>query len=199
MIMIYKDKQDIPLNMEYIELNDVFFNQNTVSRIDERAEKVIETIDEAKLIGKYKICSRFNEVALDIDRLSVGCKTILNVLYYPDKVFCLKECENNALEVLYGLEDGYVCSDYAMIPFDMDSVVVQTKTGKKGITNGVSTKIMKKNVELLSESVDYFQAGLQIEKVMKYAKVRLIQNVIQRLPNKYRPAIFLCPMKATWS
>lgn len=72
--------------MEYIELNDVFFNQNTVTLIDERVEKIIEKIDDSKLIGKYKISSKFNEVALDIDRLSAGCKTVLNILYYPDKV-----------------------------------------------------------------------------------------------------------------
>ena len=135
MITIFKDKQDITQNMEYVELNDLFFNQNTVSLIDERAEEIIETIDDAKLIGKYKITSRFNDVVLDIDRLSTGCKTVLNVLYYPDKVFCLKECGNNALEVLYGLERGYVCSEYALIPFDVDSVTVQTKTGKRVISD----------------------------------------------------------------
>lgn len=133
MITIFKNKQDIPKNIEYVELNDLFFNQNTVSLIDEQAEKIIETIDETKLISKYKISSRFNNVALDIDMLSAGCKTVLNVLYFPDKVFCLKECGNNALEVLYALEKGYVCSEYALIPFEMDSVVVQTKVDKKVI------------------------------------------------------------------
>lgn len=78
MITIFKDKKDIPQDMEYIELN---------------------------------------------------------VLYSPDKVFCLKECGNNALEVLYSLEGGYVYSEYALIPFDMDSVVVQTKTGKTVISD----------------------------------------------------------------
>lgn len=135
MITIFKDKKDIPQDIEYVELNDLFFNQNTVSRMDERAEKIIATIDNARLITNYKICSRFDEIALDIDKLSSGCKTILNVVYYPDKVFCLKECGNNALEVLYGLEEGYVYSEYALIPFDMHSVVVQTKTGKKRISD----------------------------------------------------------------
>ena len=135
MITIFKNKQDIPKNMEYVELNDLFFNQNTVSLIDKRAEMIIGTIDKAKLISKYKICSRFNDVALDIDRLSAGCKTVLNVLYYPDKVFCMKECGNNALEVLYGLESGNVCSEYALIPFSMESVVVQTKDGKMRISD----------------------------------------------------------------
>ncbi len=135
MITIFKEKKDIPQDMEYVELNDLFFNQNTVSLIDKRAEKIVETIDEAKLISKYKIFSKFNDTVLDIDRLSAGCKTILNVIYYPDKVFCLKECGNNALEVLYGLKDGYVYSEYALIPFNMGSVVIRTESGKKVIND----------------------------------------------------------------
>ena len=135
MITVFKNKLDIPNNMEYIELNDLFFNQNTTALIDRRAEKFIETIDGAKLIGKYKILSRFDDVAIDIDKLSAGCKTVLNVLYYPDKVFCLKECGNNALEILYNLEKGYVYSEYALIPFTMDSVMVQTKSMKKIISD----------------------------------------------------------------
>ena len=135
MITIFKNKLDIPNNMEYIELNDLFFNQNTTALIDRRAEKFIVTIDGAKLIGKYKILSRFDDVAIDIDKLSAGCKTVLKVLYYPDKVFCLKECGNNALEILYNLEKGYVYSEYALIPFTMDSVMVQTRSMKKIISD----------------------------------------------------------------
>lgn len=133
MICIFKDKKDIPDGMEYVEWNDLFFNQNTVSRIDEQAVEIIEAIDEARLVGRYKICSRFNGTMLDIDRLSVGCKTVLNVLYYPERVFCLKECGNNALEILYGMENGNVYSDYALIPFGMNAVMVWTKSGKKVI------------------------------------------------------------------
>lgn len=133
MITIFKDIKDIPESMKYVELNDLFFNQNTASRIDERAVKIIETIDAARLIGQYKICSRFNEAMLDIDRLSVGCKTVLNVLYYPDRVFCLKECGNNALEILFALEDGNVYSEYALIPFGMKSVMIWSGSGKKVI------------------------------------------------------------------
>lgn len=135
MITIFKDKNDIPRNMDYVELNDVFFNQNTVSVLDERAGSIIEQIDHSELIGKYKIRSRFDDVALDIDKLSAGCKTVLNLLYYPDKVFCLKECGNNALEVLYRLEEGNVYSDYALIPFDMDKVIVRTKKEKRKISD----------------------------------------------------------------
>lgn len=131
MIIIFKDKKDIPQNKEYVELNDIFFNQNTVAKLDERAHPIIEKIDAAKLIDKYKIKSRFDDTTLNIDKLSVGCKTVLNVLYYPDKVFCLKECGNNALEILYRLSTGSVYSNYALIPFSMEKVLVQTQNGSR--------------------------------------------------------------------
>ncbi|MBR4026858.1 MAG: DUF4869 domain-containing protein [Lachnospiraceae bacterium] len=133
MITIFKNKKDIPQEMEYIELNDIYFNQNTSSKLDDKAKNIIEIIDGAKLISKYRIQSRFDEIILDIDKLSAGCKTVLNVLYNPDKVFCLKECGNNALELLYQLEAGNVYSDYALIPFDMEVVNVQTSLGQKEI------------------------------------------------------------------
>lgn len=135
MITIYKNKKDIPSNMDYVELNDVFFNQNTVSKLDERANAIVEKIDESKLIGKYKIESKFNGVTLDVDCLSTGCKTVLNIMYFPNKVFCLKECGDNAIEAAYCLEDGAVYSDYAIMPFDMDKVKVFDKNGTKIISD----------------------------------------------------------------
>ncbi len=134
MITIFKNKNDIPQGMEYVELNDIYFNQNTAAKLDVKAEEIIEIIDEAKLISKYKIRSKFDDIILDIDKLSAGCKTVLNVLYNPDKVFCLKECGNNALEVLYGLMSGNVYSDYALIPFEMEVVNVRTSSGQKEIS-----------------------------------------------------------------
>ena len=123
MITIFKNKKDIPDDMHYVELKDVYFNQNTVSVLDDRAGAIVEKIDASRLIGKYKIESKFNGVTLDID--------CLNVLYFPEKVFCLKECGDNALEVLYSLEEGTVYSDYAIIPFDMDKVKVSDKNGTR--------------------------------------------------------------------
>ena len=133
MITIFKNKKDIPQDMEYVELNDIYFNQNTALKLDDKAEEIIETVDGAKLISKFKMRSKFNDIVLDVDKLSAGCKTVLNVLYNPDKVFCLKECGNNALEILFGLNAGNVYSDYALIPFEMDAVNVQTSLGKKMI------------------------------------------------------------------
>lgn len=135
MITIFKNKKDIPCDMDYVELNDVFFNQNTVSRLDDSANDIVEKIDASKLIGRYKMESKFNGVTLDIDCLSTGCKTVLNVMYFSDKVFCLKECGDNALEVLYGLVDGAVYSDYAIIPFGMKKVKVSDKNGMRVISD----------------------------------------------------------------
>ena len=135
MITIYKNKNDIPQDMEYIELNDVYFNQKTASILDERAEKIIEEIDGSMRVGKYKIRSRFDDIIIDIDKLSAGCKTALNVLYNPDKIFCLKECGNNALEVVYSLEQGNVYSDYALIPFNMEAVNIKTASEEKIISD----------------------------------------------------------------
>ena len=130
MITIFKNKKDIPQDKEYLELNDIFFNQNTAAKLDERAAKYIQIIDGSEFLSKYKIRSRFEDIILNTDQLSTGCKTVLNVLYFPDKVFCLKECGNNALEILYSFDKGNVYSEYAMIPFDMECVKVQTKECK---------------------------------------------------------------------
>ena len=124
MITIFKNKKDIPQNMEYIELNDLFFNKHTVLKLDGRAEEIIERIDGVKQLSKFKIESKFNGVMLDIDCLSTGCKSVLNVMYSPEKVFCMKECGENALECMYALENGYVYSDYPVIPFELERVVV---------------------------------------------------------------------------
>ena len=124
MLTIYKNKKDIPSDKEYVELNDLYFNMNTSSLLDDRAKSIIEAIDSSEQISKYKIRSRFNGDVLNIDKLSSGCKTVLNVLYNPEKVFCLKECGENALDVLFGFEKGAVYSDYPIIPFDFEKVAV---------------------------------------------------------------------------
>lgn len=124
MITIYKREEDIPEGQELVMLNDVYFNKNTVELLDERAKDVIKKIDGATMIGKYRIESKFHNVILDIDRLSTGCKTVLNIMYNPNKVFCIKECGENALDILYSLESGLVYSDFPTISFYVDSVNV---------------------------------------------------------------------------
>ena len=82
---------------------------------------------------KYAISSRFDGMKLNIDKLSTGCKTALNVLYNPDKVFDIRECGDNALDVIYALPCGNVYCEYPLISFDMDKVNVYEKKGMREI------------------------------------------------------------------
>lgn len=132
MITVFK-KKFLPKGMELVALNDIYFNKNTVTLLDDRAKDIIERIDHSKMLSPYIISSRFDGTALNIDRLSTGCKTVLNVLYNPDKVFDIRECGDNALDVIYALPNGNVYCDYPLISFDIDKVTVRDKKGARVI------------------------------------------------------------------
>ena len=134
MITVYK-KKAIPKDMKMVMLNDIFFNQNTVSLLDDRAGDIIEQIDHSEMLGQYAIRSRFDGMTLNIDRLSTGCKTALNILYNPDKVFDIRECGDNALDVIYALPEGNVYCDYPLISFEMDRVNVRDKKGVREVAS----------------------------------------------------------------
>ena len=139
MITIYKNKKDFTNrnfpNIICVDVNDVYFNSITSQLIDDRARAIISKIDGAVLEEKYKIRSKFNDTLLDIDKLSTGCKTALNVLYNPLVLVNIKECGDNALEVIFGMEDGSIYSDYPMIPFDFEEVKVVDYKGEQIISN----------------------------------------------------------------
>lgn len=59
----------------------------------------------------------------------------------------MKECGDNALNVLYNLKDGAVYSDYSMISFDFDEVSVYTGDGYKVIRNYEDLKEWWENEE----------------------------------------------------
>lgn len=134
MITIYK-KKAIPKNMELVVLNDVYFNKYTAEMLDEKAAEIIEKIDHSKMLSKYTISSRFDGTALNIDRLSTGCKTVLNIMYNPDKVFDICECGDNALDIVYSLSQGNVYCAYPFIAFEMEKVNVCDKQGRHEIVS----------------------------------------------------------------
>lgn len=121
MVTVYKRKS-IPKTVDVIKINDVYFIKNTSEMLDEKAEEIIWKIDQSKMIDRYTISSRFDDTGLNIDKLSTGCKTALNILYNPDKIFDVSECGENALEVIYSLKSGKIYCDYPMIAFDMQEV-----------------------------------------------------------------------------
>ena len=132
MITVYKKKPGSK-GMELVALNDIFFNKYTVSLLDERAGEIIARIDHSEMLGPYAIRSRFDGMTLNIDRLSTGCKTALNILYNPNRIFDIRECGDNALDAIYALPIGNVYCDYPLISFDMDGVNVCDKKGVREI------------------------------------------------------------------
>ena len=132
MITIYKKKPS-KKGMELIDLNDIYFNKYTVELLDDKAAALIEQIDRSKMLSKYTISSRFNGTVLNIDKLSTGCKTALNIMYNPDKIFDICECGDNALDVIYALVQGNVYCSYPFISFDMKKVNVCDKHGTRVI------------------------------------------------------------------
>jgi hypothetical protein len=146
MITIYKNKADIPKSMELIELNDLFFNQNIIERLDMRAEDVIKKIDGATLRTDYRIISGINGELLNIDKLSTGCKTALNIYYFPEKVFSLKECGDNALDEIYAYQSGQVYSEYPIMTLFMESVRICDQDGESVISDYEELKGWWQNV-----------------------------------------------------
>lgn len=124
MITVFKKKK---MPYELIQINDVYFNKNTVNLLDDRAYKIAKLIDKVELIDNYKMMSRFDGTVMNTDRLSSGCKTVLNIIYNTDKVFDIRECGDNALDIIFTLEKGNVYCDYPMISFDMSEVKIFDK------------------------------------------------------------------------
>lgn len=122
MLTVYKKKDDIPSDKKLIELNDIYFNRYTSQTIDHRAEEIIMAIDGTILCEKYKIISKFQNEVLNIDRLSTGCKTALNIFYNQDSIFSIKECGDNAIDVIYAFQEGNIYSEYPIISFEISTV-----------------------------------------------------------------------------
>lgn len=121
MITVYK-KNTLPENIKYIDYNDIYFNKYTSELLDDRAADIIKKIDSSIMISKYTIASKFNGTSLNIDKLSTGCKTVLNVMYNPDVIFDICECGENALDIIYSLPDGRIFCNYPYISFEMRKV-----------------------------------------------------------------------------
>lgn len=59
----------------------------------------------------------------------------------------------------------------------MKQIIVQYMDAVHSIADRRAEKIMEKSLEVLYESADFFRAGIQIEKSMKAAKVKLIRLI----------------------
>ena len=113
MITIFKNKNDIPGDMDYIELNDVFFNQNTASRLDSMASAIIEKIDDSfaelyssvntgnlvvdSIIGRFK--ERLEQIGCAVE-LSVKINKNRKIMDDYDLVVVLGNVTDNIIEAV---------------------------------------------------------------------------------------------------
>ena len=121
--------------------NDEWFDCYVTEReikIDETVKKLIQDIDGVKYAGEGLIQSKFIDACVPIYDLSTGCKTAINIYTYKDKKFYIGECGENALDVIFRLNEGNAFVDYCILPDNMNNDIEIIGTdGSKHIVNNI--------------------------------------------------------------
>ena len=98
MLKVYTDKALIPIPYEE-RFNEAFFVRHIgLEDLTPLDFDVIGYIDKAVLTSGGFFDTPFGITRME--NLSTGCKTIINVLHFPDRAFNLAECGNNAFSKL---------------------------------------------------------------------------------------------------
>ena len=101
MIDKYTIKKD---SKDCIIYKDLYFNLNTAN--EEMTEKdiaIIKRADDAILTQDKHIQTKYGLGT--IRNLSSGCKTLLNIIKYPEKVVCVEECGPNILKMIFQMDN----------------------------------------------------------------------------------------------
>ena len=116
MLQIYTDYPQT----DCIISNDFEFDTKTLKKmLSDGAEKyksIISEIENVEFITDDKLISKINNEPISITKLSTGCKTILNILYNPDKIVFAIECGHNYSHFIYRLKDGKIYAPHFMFP-----------------------------------------------------------------------------------
>lgn len=115
-----------------IYLNDAWFDYNLESiKIDDNIKRFMKIIDDSIYIKDDKMYSKFDkELCINMKNLSTGCKTLINVYYFKNKVFEICECGKNVISEIFKLDKGNVFIPcYIFIPNFNGKVNVFTDNG----------------------------------------------------------------------
>ena len=83
----------------------MFFRRNIrFSDLTKMDLQIIENIDNARLYEDDYFRTPFGLAQLK--HLSTGCKSVLNVLHYPDRMFSFAECGGNAIGELASVDES---------------------------------------------------------------------------------------------
>ena len=107
-LKIYTDKNEIPNSIKFVNYNDLFFNGESLHN-DKISEQILQSVDKAHYSTETTFVGRDESLGnLNKEHLSTGCKTLLNILYNPDKCFDVVECGANALSLLPLVKEGNI-------------------------------------------------------------------------------------------
>lgn len=135
----------------YCMFNDAWFDSN-VRKIDFNNDiiQIVKLIDEVKYIGDYRFDSKFKPgTAILVNELSTGCKTAINIAAFPDKIFTVAECGDNALQVIFNFKQGNIYLPYFVMPEAFENNI-------KIITNKTESQIIHNSNELKNILFDIF-------------------------------------------
>lgn len=124
MVDIYLMNEDYTRRQEsegkFIRFNDRYFLLHFLDKIQVTPEmaSAILTIEGGKYTEPNLFASKYyNMRDVSIEYISTGCKTVLNCLAFPDKVFFAEECGKNALKVLLQRKQASIYFDYYLPHF----------------------------------------------------------------------------------
>ena len=114
MLRLYISKPD-----DVIMCNDEFFVSNTYKELVKNPDILKEVVDiEGVSLSGTEIISKFTGEKLHLNRLSTGCKTLLNVLKFPNRVFFIGECGSDILKKLFEIEGVSLYAPSIYLPME---------------------------------------------------------------------------------
>lgn len=117
-LIIYSDKHKPPKGTNVITRNDAFFNGAVELSGSEIESTILSTIDKARYCSNKSFYGRSSDkIPVGKNQLSTGTKTLLNVINNPELCFDLRECGDNALELLPLITNGTVYWDIPFIAY----------------------------------------------------------------------------------
>lgn len=107
-------------------LNDLWFDVHVNSMVfDAFSKGLIKAVDNVDYVFKFKIKSKYNDCVYSIKQLSTGCKTLLNIYMFKDKIFTLSDCGDNATAKLFDMTRGNVYLDsFIIVPDSLDHYIL---------------------------------------------------------------------------
>lgn len=119
----------------FVYVNDLWFNSNWEHGVDFYDKKIIDVmqcIDGAEYNGDGYCKSRYGKALMPVENLSSGCKAVINILSFKDKIFNISGCGGNALKCLFKYDiDAVLITSYTLLfNVDFSDVIVYSKNIK---------------------------------------------------------------------